>query len=522
MSKSGLEAPTDTPSLVATPVPIFSPTPPVAASALPTPNPTVPSPVPAPTLTVSTISNPDAMCFQDVILQTSPTTPATSFESSAATIVGAELPTFLNGSAFRTRVSRFSAGSAETQFAATFRRQDGTTADIMSSFATRIEAISPERSVFEFSLFPAGLHGKGREVAAQGCGLSCASPSLPGFLDINWNHACALGADGKTRCWGKNEGRLGDGSLDGDSTVPVVVGGASTPLMGINLIATGAHHSCALVSGAVKCWGSQGNSIGDGDPSNLARPSPVNVVDTDGTTPLTGVTNLSAGAYPACATLTNGTVKCWGDSGVRKATPVANLTDVRSVSVGYNGMCATTSSGELWCAGGIGGGITTNTANFYSAAKAVGVANVAHVAMGNNHACVLHSDRTLSCWGAHWAGIGLSASNTVLSPTSVPGVTGVKAIAAGPYNTFFLKDDGTAWELSPSGPVPLNVSGVIAMAPGEAASCLLLEGGSVACRGAGGAGQLGDGGRIDSPTTFEGRVNGVFAEAGCRTHQLVP
>jgi len=66
-------------------------------------------------------------------------------------------------------------------------------------------------------------------------------------------HACALLNDGTVYCWGRNaNGQLGDGTTN-DSSTPVQVLGIS----GATAVTTLESTSCAIVSGAVYCWGDQ-------------------------------------------------------------------------------------------------------------------------------------------------------------------------------------------------------------------------------------------------------------------------
>lgn len=81
-------------------------------------------------------------------------------------------------------------------------------------------------------------------------------------ISISADSACAIGSFG-TKCWGANPwGETGTGALSPAVPTPTAV----TPaLTGVAHIATGGHHTCAVVASAVKCWG-RGNDgeLGDG------------------------------------------------------------------------------------------------------------------------------------------------------------------------------------------------------------------------------------------------------------------
>ena len=117
-------------------------------------------------------------------------------------------------------------------------------------------------------------------------------------------HACAI-VDGGVSCWGDNSfGDLGNNSTL-PSDVPVAVQGLGGSAQAL---AVGADHACALVNGGVQCWGDNGN--GElGNNSTTASSVPVAVVGLEG--PDSGVQALAAGQLHTCA-LVNGGVLCWG------------------------------------------------------------------------------------------------------------------------------------------------------------------------------------------------------------------
>ena len=95
-------------------------------------------------------------------------------------------------------------------------------------------------------------------------------------------------------------GQLGDGTAH-DSSNPVEVSGLSH----VTAIAVGDGHTCAVVSGAVKCWG--GNSFGElGNDSTTDSAVPVVVKGLE-----SNVAAITAGTGNACAVV-SGSAKCWG------------------------------------------------------------------------------------------------------------------------------------------------------------------------------------------------------------------
>jgi alpha-tubulin suppressor-like RCC1 family protein len=125
-----------------------------------------------------------------------------------------------------------------------------------------------------------------------------------------------------------------------------------------------------------------------------------------------GVVSASTDYYQTLAVLPNGSVDAWG----------------------YNGY------GEL------GDG----TKSEHESAETIsGLANVASVAAGYYHSLALTNEGTVEAWGSNDYGqLGNGGANPEsLVPEQVKGVSGVKQIAAGCYDSFAVLDDGEveAW-----------------------------------------------------------------------------
>ena len=178
-----------------------------------------------------------------------------------------------------------------------------------------------------------------------------------GVLSITagWDHNCALTSTGGIKCWGYNVfGALGDGTTTTRST-PVGVGGLSS---GVKAVAARWYHTCALTdAGGVKCWGANvSGQLGDNTTTN--RLTPVNVIGLS-----SGVQSIALGWYHTCALTSGNGVKCWGSNSsgqlgdgttTTQLTPVdvSGLTsDVIAIAAGDSYTCALMSTGGVKCWG---------------------------------------------------------------------------------------------------------------------------------------------------------------------------
>ncbi|HEY7725074.1 MAG TPA: RCC1 domain-containing protein, partial [Anaeromyxobacteraceae bacterium] len=257
---------------------------------------------------------------------------------------------------------------------------------------------------------------------------------------------------------------------------------------GATAVAAGRSHTCAVVSGAVRCWGA--------DDRGQATP-PVG---------LAGVTALAAGAAHTCA-VAGGAVACWGANDAGQAAPPAGLGGVGAVSAGAAYTCAL-AAGTVRCWGDPG------------RLAGDGLNGAVALAAGRDFACAADASTSpLRCWGDNSLGQlpGL-ADPAAPGPPQKPGGGGgdlvsfaVSALASGRTHTCVLREgtpsegvkcfggDGALGQLggTPLGPGELvdvpGTPGAVGLAAGADHGCVILGGGGVACWGANGSGQLGDG-----------------------------
>ena len=143
-------------------------------------------------------------------------------------------------------------------------------------------------------------------------------------LSAGADHTCAVMSDSTVRCWGDDTfGQLGipytvigvGPGVITFSTFPVPVTGLSNAIG----VTGGLRHSCATVSGGVRCWGDDSSGqLGNGAFFGPAPVDPINLPDTTwspvSAIGLAAATGVSAGSLHTCAHLSNDVIACWGNN----------------------------------------------------------------------------------------------------------------------------------------------------------------------------------------------------------------
>ncbi len=180
-------------------------------------------------------------------------------------------------------------------------------------------------------------------------------------IAVGTGYACALGADGKVRCWGNNnDAQLGrDPSQTLRSDTPLEVPGISQ----VKAIAVGNNHSCAVkIDGSLYCWGNnQYGKVGTGNTHLQIAPYKVTFPE--------AVKDVVASKYNTCA-LSDviGRVYCWGNNAV----------------------------------GQVGIGFSSQEASLLP--QGVSIAGIKKLVMDEAHVCAITIANGVLCWGGNYAG----------------------------------------------------------------------------------------------------------------------
>lgn len=308
------------------------------------------------------------------------------------------------------------------------------------------------------------------------------------------NHSCAVLTSTEVRCWGSNiEGGLGTGSAGSPvNAQPVVAATGNGNLTNVRQVSAGFTHTCAvLLGGQVRCWGrNDEGELGNDDNADTNRP--VTVTNLDGTGPLTGVAQVSAGKNFTCATFANGRVACWGAGAAGQLGDETNnphdrpvlvaglggagsLSNVAEVHAGLLHACARINTGRVACWGdnthgqlGKGDGPAENRPHVVTVPSNAALTGVTGLGVGDDHSCARLGNGQVRCWGRNTGG-QLGDRSTVDRKRAV-----AMQNVAGTVN------------LGGAG------SGQFAIGGGLDHTCLRLGGGQAVCVGSNDKGQLGD------------------------------
>jgi alpha-tubulin suppressor-like RCC1 family protein len=315
-------------------------------------------------------------------------------------------------------------------------------------------AVQADGQVFCWGENNDGEAGNGSYISAQTVPHVVYGIAAPDQLVAGAEHTCARSPDGSIACWGLNgQGRLGNGTTI-DSAQPRPVGGLGMPTR----LGAGDNASFAIVGNEAHAWGA-----GFGTTPQLIGPA----------------LDVSSGTAHTCVLAPDRSVRCFGENyrnqlgdGTTMAQPepgvtVPGVANATSIYARFESTCATLMDGTIKCWGLNGDGrLGIGNTNYMIAmpTSVTGLSNVMKLAMGFDASCAIKTDGTLWCWGANYFGqVGDGSYRTRPAPVQILGLTGVRDVASGGSHTCAIDAMGkvVCWGLGASGQLGTGVRSIV-------------------------------------------------------------
>jgi alpha-tubulin suppressor-like RCC1 family protein len=331
----------------------------------------------------------------------------------------------------------------------------------------------------------------GATPASQGHDVELGGPAQQ--IAAGAGHTCALMLTGDLRCWGGGtHGQLGYGNPNnvGDDELPAQVGDVPLDEKVVQVGAGGENTCVILASNRIRCWGAGAqNKLGDGSMFDVGDDEPVLSIPAHRFDQK--VVQVALDGASTCVLFANGKVRCWGAVGGPEPHDSRDAASRPDVELGVaasalgagpvsHHVCAITASSRLRCWGlggpgalgydidSIGGERETRLPTPAKAGDVRGIEDVAQVATGADHTCVLSRAGKMRCWGSNAFG-QLGSGKPSVMPQGGPVLTAAEA-----------RD--------------LKLPAIVTqIATGAYHTCALLVGGAVKCWGMGEYGRLGYG-----------------------------
>jgi alpha-tubulin suppressor-like RCC1 family protein len=265
---------------------------------------------------------------------------------------------------------------------------------------------------------------------------AAGAPTVVSEIAVGSGTSCAVTTAGAAQCWGWNSyGELGVGTSTGPQncgTVDNPIGCSATPVgvsglgSGVSEMGVGYSHACARMTvGGVRCWGNAvGGALGNG---NDTGPQ------------VCGVLSFPCSTMPATVGGLDG--------------PASAL------AVGWNHTCAVTGGVECWGGhrdGALGNGSSTGHSSSPVAVDLPDGVTVTAIGAGEQFTCAVTSTGGVLCWGSNrfgQLGSGTStgpqqcgandfACSTAPVAVDLPGGVTATEVAVGGYHACALTSSG--------------------------------------------------------------------------------
>jgi len=298
-------------------------------------------------------------------------------------------------------------------------------------------------------------------------GSALQASSLAKQTSQTYYYHCALSTTGAVSCWG----------TDGEDQVSGMPTGTYTSLD------SGYGHSCVLdSSGNATCWGDNSNSQVSNTPSTTFTSLAADGWHTCGITssgsvecwgknndgqssnaPSGTFSSLKLGPNFSCGINTSGGVQCWGENWANQVSDVPSGT-FTTLSIGYYHICGITTSGGLECWG-------------YDASDQVSGApsgTFTSISSGYHHSCAINTSGGVQCWG--------NDGNNQVSNTPSGTYT---AVTSGRYHNCAINTSGgvECWGQAVDITSTPTTGTFVSIQANANSTCGILDSGNVICWG---------------------------------------
>lgn len=379
------------------------------------------------------------------------------------------------------------------------------------------------------------------------------------LIEAGTYHTCAI-VSGKIYCWGLNgSGQLGNNNMPTASNHATLAeyDASDVAISGASAISSGANSTCAIIKGIAHCWGSNvAGQLGNNDTgTNRSGAVPVKTVLN---LPLNSASQVSLFNAHACA-IVKGAVYCWGsnnagqlgdtttvDKGYAVKALFADgsaLTGASAVTTGSSHTCAIIKKAAYCWGSSFYGAIGNNTDNtdptseFYGAVAVLTptlapLVGATTITSGEDFSCAV-ANKTIYCWGKNSQGqLGNQDTGNLTKVAIRPMyaqpdlLSGIQAISAGMGHTCAIRKSAVwCWGNNNSGQlgdnttidrdgavITITTSGaplasVTALGTGRSHTCAVSKG-IIYCWGTNGNGQLGNNSVVQSETPVAVQISG--------------
>jgi len=248
-------------------------------------------------------------------------------------------------------------------------------------------------------------------------------PGLTGVLHLSAfseTNTCAVMGDGTLKCWGG----VCCGQLAGSGGTTQYAPFTLQGIAGVTTVAVGRQHVCAQggTPGPIACWGTPWTT-----PSALGGLS--GPVDTLASGDRLAVMRMMNGTVQVAGENVNGGLGLGLDAGTTtSAVTIPGLTSVTGVAVGNACVLATLSNGNVmvWGQSGSNQLSLATFDNVPTPTPAPALFGLHGFAMGDQHGCALDAQNAVVCWGDGTLGqLGPSVTTRVPDPVHI-GLTAVR------------------------------------------------------------------------------------------------